>query len=149
MDRVVFESVRKVFRHRPALFNWLGRERSGDTVALRDLSFSARAGEVLVLLGPNGSGKTTALKLVSTMLLPDAALLRIAGFRTQRDGAPARPHMHITTPTRPPDFRGSGRRGGPYSPSAERGTACRSTHPQRRKHGRTPGFLLPHDRRSG
>src|SRR6266446_6190877 len=72
MDRVVFESVRKVFRHRPALFNWLGRERSGETVALKDLSFAAGAGEVLVLLGPNGSGKTTALKLVSTTLLPDA-----------------------------------------------------------------------------
>jgi len=41
MDRVVFESVRKVFRHRPALFNWLGKERGGETVALKQISFSA------------------------------------------------------------------------------------------------------------
>jgi len=99
MDRIVFESVRKAFRHRPALFNWLGRERSGDTVALRDLSFSARAGEVLVLLGPNGSGKTTALKLVSTMLLPDAGLVRIAGFGTQRDGGRVRQQVGIAIAT--------------------------------------------------
>ena len=72
MDRVVFESVRKIFRHRPALFNWLGRERGGETIALKDVSFSAGRAEILVLLGPNGSGKTTALKLISTMLLPDA-----------------------------------------------------------------------------
>jgi ABC-2 type transport system ATP-binding protein len=99
MDRVVFESVRKVFRHRPALFNWLGRERSGETVALKDLSFAAGAGEILVLLGPNGSGKTTALKLVSTMLLPDAGLVRIAGFDTQRDGGRVRQQVGIAIAT--------------------------------------------------
>src|SRR5208282_3558271 len=76
MDRVVFESVRKVFRHRPALFNWLGRERGGETVALKGASFSAARAEVLVLLGPNGSGKTTVLKLISTMLLRDAGEVR-------------------------------------------------------------------------
>ena len=71
MDSVVFESVRKIFLHRPALFNWLGRERSGETVALKDVSFSTVRAEVLALLGPNGSGKTTTLKLISTVLLPD------------------------------------------------------------------------------
>ena len=68
---IVVEAVTKVFRHRPALFNWMGRERRGETRALSDVSLAAEAGEVLVLLGPNGSGKTTLLKLVSTMLLPD------------------------------------------------------------------------------
>jgi ABC-2 type transport system ATP-binding protein len=99
MDRVVFESVRKVFRHRPALFNWLGRERGGQTVALKQLSFSADAGEVLVLLGPNGSGKTTALKLVSTMLLPDAGSVRVAGFDTLRDGGHVRQQVGIAVAT--------------------------------------------------
>ncbi len=99
MDRVVFESVRKVFRHRPALFNWLGRERGGETVALKDLSFSASAGEVLVLLGPNGSGKTTALKLISTMLLPDAGTVSVAGFDTLRDGGLVRQQVGIAVAT--------------------------------------------------
>jgi ABC-2 type transport system ATP-binding protein len=99
MDRVVFESVGKVFRHRPALFNWLGRERGGETVALKDLSFSATAGEVLVLVGPNGSGKTTALKLVSTMLLPDAGSVRVAGSDTLRDGGRVRRQVGIAIAT--------------------------------------------------
>lgn len=99
MDRVVFESVCKVFRHRPALFNWLGRERGGETVALRGLSFSVGTGEVLVLLGPNGSGKTTTLKLVSTMLLPDAGGVRVAGFDTQRDGGHVRRQVGIAVTT--------------------------------------------------
>jgi len=99
MDRVVFESVRKVFRHRPALFNWLGTERGGETVALKSLSFSAGAGEVLVLLGPNGSGKTTALKLVSTMLLPDAGSVRVSEFDTQREGSRVRQQVGIAIAT--------------------------------------------------
>src|ERR1700733_3971918 len=79
MDRVVFESVQKKFRHRPALFNWLGTERGGETVALKNAAFSVGPAEVLVLLGPNGSGKTTSLKLISTMLLPDAGSVRVGG----------------------------------------------------------------------
>src|ERR1700686_4602461 len=95
MDQVVFESVRKIFRHRPALFNWLGRERGGETIALKDVSFSAGRAEVLVLLGPNGSGKTTALKLISTMLLPDAGSVRVGGFDARRDAGEVRRQVGI------------------------------------------------------
>jgi len=95
MDRVVFESVRKIFRHRPALFNWLGKERGGETFALRDVSFSAAQAQVLVLLGPNGSGKTTALKLISTMLLPDAGSVRVGGFDARRDAGAVRRQVGI------------------------------------------------------
>jgi ABC-type multidrug transport system ATPase subunit len=93
--QVVFESVRKVFRHRPALFNWVGRERTGETVALKDVSFSAASGEVVALLGPNGSGKTSTLKLISTMLLADAGSVRVGGFDTQRDGGKVRRQVGI------------------------------------------------------
>jgi ABC-2 type transport system ATP-binding protein len=99
MDRVVLESVRKAFRSRPALFNWLGRERAGETVALRELSFASAAGEVLVLLGPNGSGKTTALKLISTMLLPDSGVVSIAGFDTRRNAREVRERVGIAVAT--------------------------------------------------
>jgi len=99
MDQVVFESVRKVFRSRPALFNWMGRERAGETVALEDLSFSAAPGEVLVVLGPNGSGKTTALKLISTMLLPDAGSVRVGGFDTRQNAHHVRRHVGIAVAT--------------------------------------------------
>ena len=86
MDAVVFNSVSKIFRHRPALFNWVGRERDGSTDALRDISLRLPTGAVLVLLGPNGSGKTTALKLISTMLVPDAGSVTICGADTVQKG---------------------------------------------------------------
>jgi ABC-2 type transport system ATP-binding protein len=95
MDRVVFQSVRKIFRHRPALFNWLGSERGGETVALKDVSFSAASAEVLALLGPNGSGKTTALKLISTMLLPDAGSVQVGGCDARRDAGRVRRQVGI------------------------------------------------------
>jgi len=99
MERVVFESVCKVFRHRPALFNWMAQERVGETEALKKVSFSAGVGEVVVLLGPNGSGKTTTLKLISTMLLPDAGSVRVVGFDTQRDAGQVRRQVGIAIAT--------------------------------------------------
>ncbi|MFZ3262483.1 MAG: ABC transporter ATP-binding protein [Terriglobales bacterium] len=99
MDQVVFESVTKIFRHRPALFNWVGRERTGETVALRGISFSAARGDVVALLGPNGSGKTTTLKLISTMFLADAGFVRVAGFDAQREAGKVRRQVGIAVAT--------------------------------------------------
>jgi ABC-2 type transport system ATP-binding protein len=82
MDAVVFESVSKFFAHRPALFNWFGREKKGRTCALKNISFAISPGRILVLLGPNGSGKTTLLKLVSTMLLPDSGRVLVTSADT-------------------------------------------------------------------
>jgi ABC-2 type transport system ATP-binding protein len=83
VSAILVEEVTKVFRHRPALFNWMGREARGETRALGEVSLAAEAGEVLVLLGPNGSGKTTLLKLVSTMLLPDRGRILVEGSDTR------------------------------------------------------------------
>jgi ABC-2 type transport system ATP-binding protein len=90
MDAVVFESVSKMFRPRPALFNWLGKERTEPTIALRDISFHLHGGEVLALLGPNGSGKTTLLKLISTMLLPDTGRVLAHGADTSSESQQVR-----------------------------------------------------------
>src|SRR5882672_3000965 len=86
MSSVVFESVSKLFRNRPALFNWIGQERSGVLFALRNLDLAIDDGEVLVILGPNGSGKTTFLKLISTMLLPDTGRVLVGGADTRTAG---------------------------------------------------------------
>ena len=99
MEQVVFESVSKIFRHRPALFNWVGRERTGETVALKDISFSATGAEVLALLGPNGSGKTSTLKLISTMLLADSGSVRVGGFDAKRDASKVRRRVGIAVAT--------------------------------------------------
>src|SRR5438128_4967368 len=99
MHSVVLESVTKRFRHRPALFNWMGRERSGETCALENLYLSVPAGKVLVLLGPNGSGKTTTLKLISTMLLPDAGRVLVEGANTLKETDSVRRHVGFAVST--------------------------------------------------
>lgn len=52
----------------------------GETVAVRDLSFDARAGEVMGLLGPNGAGKTTTIKMLTTLLPIDTGSATIVGL---------------------------------------------------------------------
>ncbi len=99
MDSIVLESVSKVFRNRPALFNWMGRERSGETRALDEVSLRVSTGKVLVLLGPNGSGKTTTLKLVSTMLLPDAGRVLVEGADTRTEPDRVREHVGFAVAT--------------------------------------------------
>ncbi len=47
-------------------------KRYGDRVALRDVSFSAAAGELVAVIGPNGAGKTTMLSILAGIQPPDA-----------------------------------------------------------------------------
>ncbi len=55
-------------------------KRFGDLVAVRDLSFSVQAGEVLGLLGPNGAGKTTTINMMTTLCPIDSGTAAIAGY---------------------------------------------------------------------
>ena len=48
--------------------------------ALRGLDLSVGEGSVLALLGPNGAGKTTAVRILTTLLVPDAGTVEIAGI---------------------------------------------------------------------
>ncbi|MEU2745940.1 ABC transporter ATP-binding protein [Streptomyces collinus] len=49
------------------------------TEAVRDLTFSVAAGELVCLVGPSGCGKTTLLKCVGGLLAPTAGEVRLAG----------------------------------------------------------------------
>jgi ABC-2 type transport system ATP-binding protein len=51
----------------------------GDLVAVNDVSFSVRAGELVGLLGPNGAGKTTTVSMITGLLRPDHGEVLIAG----------------------------------------------------------------------
>jgi ribose transport system ATP-binding protein len=55
------------------------RKAYGATVALDDMSFSVRAGTVHALLGENGAGKSTTVKMLSGLVHPDAGTLRVFG----------------------------------------------------------------------
>ena len=87
---IQLESVGKIFRSRPALFNLIGQEATRPTVALDDISAQLAAGRVTVLLGENGSGKTTLLKLIATMLLPDSGHISVEGKDTRSDASDIR-----------------------------------------------------------
>ncbi|MET9869061.1 ABC transporter ATP-binding protein [Streptomyces sp. NPDC006386] len=56
------------------------------TEAVRDLTFTVEAGELVCLVGPSGCGKTTLLKCVGGLLAPTSGEVRIAGRRV--DGPP-------------------------------------------------------------
>ncbi|MGI5268173.1 ABC transporter ATP-binding protein [Nonomuraea sp. CA-218870] len=55
-------------------------KRYKDHVAVDDVSFEVRAGEVFGILGPNGAGKTTTVECVSGLRVPDGGTLRVAGI---------------------------------------------------------------------
>ena len=49
----------------------------GGVAAVEDLAFAVEPGEILGLIGPNGSGKTTALNMLSGFLAPDRGRIRL------------------------------------------------------------------------
>jgi len=55
------------------------RHRYGDRDALKGISLSVMKGEVFGLLGPNGGGKTTLFRILSTLIVPSSGLATIFG----------------------------------------------------------------------
>ncbi|MCK9245793.1 MAG: ATP-binding cassette domain-containing protein [Anaerolineaceae bacterium] len=64
MDTIVVSHIAKSF---------------GETQAVKDVSFSVRPGEIFGLLGPNGSGKTTSLRVILDIYQPDKGSISILG----------------------------------------------------------------------
>jgi ABC-2 type transport system ATP-binding protein len=60
-------------------FSYSGRE------ALRDVTFEVEEGRLFGLLGPNGGGKTTLFRILSTLLPPQSGSARIAGWDVKQD----------------------------------------------------------------
>jgi ABC-2 type transport system ATP-binding protein len=58
----------------------LARRAYRDVEAVRDISFTVEAGEMVGFIGPNGAGKTTTLKMLSGLLYPTAGEAHVMGF---------------------------------------------------------------------
>ena len=56
-----------------------------DTKALEDISFEVKKGEIFGLIGPDGAGKTTLFRILTTLLLKDSGSATIEGFDVEKD----------------------------------------------------------------
>ena len=57
----------------------------GDFTAVDDVSFEVEAGDIVGYLGPNGSGKTTTIRMMLGLLRPSSGRARLMGIDTQQD----------------------------------------------------------------
>jgi sodium transport system ATP-binding protein len=73
----------------------------GEVKAVNGVSFEARDGEITGLLGPNGAGKTTTLRMLYSLLPPDAGEIRIDGLDPTQDSMAIKRTMGVV-----PDGRG-------------------------------------------
>ena len=65
----------------------------GLTRAVESLSFDVRKGEVVGFLGPNGSGKTTTMRMITSYYTPDVGVIRVHGLDTQEHDIVTRKHI--------------------------------------------------------
>jgi ABC-2 type transport system ATP-binding protein len=68
-------------------------KRYDSLVAVKDLSFAVKRGEVLGLVGPNGEGKTTTLRALAGIHPPSDGTIRICGFDLHNDPVDAKRHL--------------------------------------------------------
>ena len=57
----------------------------GDRVAINDLTLSVNAGEIFGFLGPNGRGKTTLFRILSTLIRAPANTVKLFGVDARGD----------------------------------------------------------------
>jgi ABC-2 type transport system ATP-binding protein len=68
----------------------------GDHHVLRDLDLAVPAGSVFALLGPNGAGKTTTVRILATLLRPDAGTACVAGHDVVAERTAVRRAISLT-----------------------------------------------------
>lgn len=66
---------------------------------LHDMTFAVQEGEILGLLGPNGSGKTTTIRCINGVLTADSGEITVAGRHPYRDGDGVRRLTGVLTET--------------------------------------------------
>ena len=77
------------------------KKHFGDIRAVDGVNFSARDGEITGLLGPNGAGKTTTLRMLYSLLPPDAGEIRVDGLNPVEEPVAVRKRLGVM-----PDARG-------------------------------------------
>jgi ABC-2 type transport system ATP-binding protein len=70
-------------------------KRYGGLIAVQDVSFTVRPGEMVGLLGPNGAGKTTTVSMIAGLLEPDRGEVRIQGGVIRSETDPVKRRMGL------------------------------------------------------
>src|SRR5438045_7761162 len=87
MDAVALDQIRHVFP--PSV-------RGGEPrTALNGLGFSVQAGEIFGLLGPNGGGKSTVFRILSTLMAPTSGKATVCGNDVVRQAAEVRRRIEV------------------------------------------------------
>ena len=68
----------------------------GETRAVDGVDLAVRAGSVYGVLGPNGAGKTTTIRMLATLIAPDAGSARVLGHDVVHDAAAVRGLVSLT-----------------------------------------------------
>jgi len=71
-------------------------KRFGKTTAVDGVALAVRPGTIVGLLGPNGAGKTTVVRMLATLVRPDAGSMRVGGFDAVREPARVRELIGLT-----------------------------------------------------
>jgi len=69
----------------------------GDLKAIQQLDLEVEKGKIYGFLGPNGSGKTTAIRMLTGLLKPSAGEIEVLGFKLPRDAEKLRRHIGYMT----------------------------------------------------
>ena len=72
-------------------------KRFGSKTILRGLNFDVQPGEFVALLGPNGSGKTTFLRILASLSQASMGHVRVAGFELPRQSAEVRARLGVVS----------------------------------------------------
>ena len=90
---IVAEHLRKTFPGKG--------KKAAPVIAVDDVSFTAHDGQITGLLGPNGAGKTTTMRMLYTLMQPEAGRVLVDGIDVGRDAKAVRRSLGVL-----PDARG-------------------------------------------
>lgn len=69
------------------------KKKISGKMIIHDVSFNVQAGEIFGFLGPNGSGKTTTIRMLVDLIKPTEGEIKICGYNVQRDPEEALRHI--------------------------------------------------------
>jgi len=86
-------SVRSKMLNTPAIAAEGLTKKFGSLIAVNDVHFTVLPGEIFGLVGPDGAGKSTSLRMLATIMDGDSGTARIAGYDTASEAAAVKDHL--------------------------------------------------------